>query len=204
MKFKTVLLIALIATFFTLSCVQEKQNNPFDVVLHSDDKRIQAIMEDPEKYELQIIYTTINRSGDSVVLRDYGFRVDAHYFYPASTVKFPIAVLGLEYMEQIELMDRTTRFYVEGDTVETTLEDEVMKIFAVSDNAANNRLLEMMGQDHINRRLTELGVGPVRISHRLSAPDADNVTTVPLILYLNDSTTTTLPPNTNTIFPMKI
>ena len=187
----------LFTLFLFYGCAEEKVDNPIAHVLGSDDPRIQKIMEDPEKYELQIIYTEINRNGDSVSFRDYGYRVDAHYFYPASTVKFPIAVLGLEYLEENEQMDRTTRFYVEGDSVETTAEAEVTKIFAVSDNAANNRLLEMMGQDHINERLKELDVGPVRISHRLSAPDADNVTTLPLIVYLNDSTTTTLAPSTN-------
>lgn len=155
-------------------------------------------MENAEKYEVQIMCSEIERIGDSVLFTDYGFRVDAGYFYPASTVKFPIAVLALEYLGGLENMDRNSRFYVEGDSVETTLSDEVMKIFAVSDNEANNRLVELMGQDHINQRLSELGVGPVRISHRLSAPDADNVTTLPLILYLNDSTTTTLLPSTNT------
>ena len=195
--FKRFLQLVFLGPLIFLSCAEEEISNPMAYVLASDDPRIQKVMEDPEKYELQIIYSKITRNGDSLAIRDYGYRVDAHYFYPASTVKFPIAVLGLEYLSELENMDRKTRFYVEGDSVETTMDEEVTKIFAVSDNAANNRLLELMGQDHINRRLSELGVGKARISHRLSAPDADNVTTLPLILYLNDSTTTTLPSSTN-------
>lgn len=187
------------ATTSLLSCSQREIGDPLTHVLASEDPRIQKVMVDPETFEVQIIYSEIERIGDNVIFTDYGFRVDAGYFYPASTVKFPIAVLALEYVNELEQMDRSTRFYIEGDSVETTLSDEVRKIFAVSDNAANNRLVELMGQDHINQRLSELGVGPVRISHRLSTPNGDDVMTQPLILYLNDSTTTTRPPSTNTV-----
>ena len=198
LKFRRILLLSLSVLLLLPSCVQEERRNPIADVLLSEDPRIQAVMNNLEAHEVQILYTEIHRSGDSISFTDHEFQVNPDaYFYPASTVKFPIAVLALEYVEEVDLMDRSSRFYVEGDSVETTLEEEVTKIFAVSDNVANNRLLELMGQDHINQRLSGLGVGPVRISHRLSAPDADNVTTLPLILYLNDSTTTALPSSTN-------
>lgn len=198
-KFRKPLLLTPLLYIAINSCVQEGVNDPIVHVLASEDPRIEAVMRNLQVHEVQILYTEINRKGDSVTFTDHVFQVDGDsYFYPASSVKFPIAVLALEYLSSVEQMDRNTRFYIEGDSVETTLTEEVIKIFAVSDNAANNRLVELMGQDHINQRLSALGVAPVRISHRLSAPDADNVTTVPIILYLNDSTTTTLPSSTNT------
>ncbi|MBT8264283.1 MAG: class A beta-lactamase-related serine hydrolase, partial [Muriicola sp.] len=136
---------------------------------------------------------------DSILFRDYDFQVDdSTYFYPASTVKFPIAVLALEKLNSSKDVTINTKFYIEGDTLETTIASEITKIFAVSDNDANNRLLEYLGQDAINQGLISKNVTPVRISHRLSTPNADDVTTKPLIIYLNDSTTTTLPSITNT------
>ena len=146
------------------SCVQKGViSDPIVHVLASEDPRIQAVMRNLEAHEVQILYTEIDRKGDSVIFTDHAFQVDNDaYFYPASTVKFPIAVLALEYLNSIEQMDRNTRFYVEGDSVETTPADEVLKIFAVSDNAANNRLVELMGQDHINQRLSALGISPLR------------------------------------------
>jgi len=74
----------------------------------------------------------------------------------------------------------------------------IEKIFAVSDNQAYNRLFEFLGQDFINDELSITPFGPVRISHRLSTPNADEITTVPLIAYQNDSTTISLPNTINT------
>lgn len=155
-------------------------------------------MDSIDQYEVQIRYTQIDRKNDSVIFTDYDFKVDKHnYFYPASTVKFPIAVLALEKLNEIDTLDRNTRFYVEGDSIETTFGKAISKIFAVSDNHANNRLVEFLGQDAINNRLRDKGVDPVRISHRLGY-HSDDVTTKPLIIYLNDSTTATLEGSTNT------
>jgi len=77
---------------------------------------------------------------------------------------------------------------VEGDSVKTTFGKAISEIFAVSDNAANNRLIEFLGQDDLNKRMQERGVSPIRIAHRLSTDNADDVTTKPLVFYLNDST----------------
>ncbi|NER09127.1 Beta-lactamase enzyme family protein [Muriicola jejuensis] len=173
--------------------------DPLDQVLSSEDPRIRKVMENPEPYEVQIRYTQIDRKGDSLVFRDFDYQVDKEeYFYPASTVKFPIAVLAMEKVNRSSNLDLNTRFYVEGDTLETTFGKEIIKIFAVSDNAANNRLLEFLGQDAINEAFRKKNIGPARISHRLSVPDADEVTTKPLVVYLNDSTTTVLPRTFNT------
>lgn len=156
-------------------------------------------MDSVHKFELQIRYTHVDRQKDSIIFTDYDFQVDENmYFYPASTVKFPIAVLALEKLNETDSLFIKTRFYIEGDSVETTFAEEINKIFAVSDNEANNRLVEFLGQDAINQQLKKKGIFPVRISHRLSTPEADEITTKPLIIYLNDSTTATLEPSINT------
>ena len=90
-------------------------------------------------------------------------------------------------MNTLDTLDRTDRFYVEGDSVETNFERAILEIFAVSDNAANNRLIEFLGFDFLNESMREKGVTPIRISHRLSTSNADDVTTKPLIIYKNDS-----------------
>ena len=58
------------------------------------------------------------------------------------------------------------------------------------------RLLEFLGQDEINSRLRSKGVSPIRIAHRLGV-HVDDVTTRPLVLYLNDTTTTVSQPIAN-------
>lgn len=181
------------------SCDAPEKGSALERALGSDETAITSVLKAPEKFEVQICYTGIEREGDSVIFSDETYRADPRaYFYPASTVKFPIAVLALEKIANNDSIHSTSRFFVEGDSVETTLRDEVRKIFAVSDNDAYNRLFEFLGTDHINRRLSEINIGPVRIAHRLSVSDADQPKTRPLIFYLNDTTLSEWPGTENT------
>jgi hypothetical protein len=191
--------ILLIGIFLVISCEVEQNSNPLVHVLEtSGESAIRSVMDELDRYEVQILFSQIRRTNNGIHFIDHSFQLeDSVYFYPASTVKFPIAVLALEKVSRNDNFTLNTRFYVEGDTLETTVANEVIKIFAVSDNQANNRLFEFMGQDDINDRLASKGIGPVRIAHRLSTDNADDVTTLPLIVYLNDSTTTQLGPTVN-------
>jgi len=193
--------VLLVITFLTFSC-SEKENsteNPLEQALASENANIKRVMDNLEEHAVQIKFSRIKREGEQISFKDYDFQVDStNYFYPASTVKFPISLLALAKLNTIEGMDRNSSFYIEGDSVITTFAKEIQKIFAVSDNAAYNRLFEFLGQDHINAELKKIGIGPIRIAHRLSAPEAHEITTKPLIIYSNDSTTTTLTGTVNT------
>ncbi len=180
------------------SCDAEPpKGNPLERVLASTNPKIKKVMDSLDHYEVQIRYTQIDRLNDSIVLTDYDFQVDPkNYFYPASTVKFPIALLAMERLNQTDTLNKDMRFFVEGDSIETTFASDVMKIFAVSDNDANNRLLEFLGQDAINKGLADKGINPVRISHRLGVHSED-VATKPLVIYINDSTLATTLPTIN-------
>ncbi|WP_300022044.1 serine hydrolase [uncultured Maribacter sp.] len=173
-----------------ISCAQEKQNlNFLEVGLSSNDPKIKRVMDSINSYEVQIIYTQINRRNDSISFTDYEFQVnDSSYFYPASTVKFPVAVLALEKLNLTDTLSLNTKYYIEGDTIESTVANDISKIFAVSDNLANNRLMEFLGFEAINQNLKEKGISPVRLSHRVGYR-SDDLRTKPLIIYLNDSTT---------------
>ena len=183
-----------VSSVFVTSCAGTRSiaGDPLEAILASENPNIKRVMDAVGQYEVQIRYTQIDREKDSVILMDYDFQVDAdRYFYPASTVKFPAAVLALEKLNQMNSLDRDTRFYVEGDSVETTFAEAISQIFAVSDNNAYNRLVEFLGQDAINEGLREKGIGPVRIAHRLGY-HSDDLATKPLVIYQNDSTTTML------------
>ena len=183
-------LVILGLLLFIGACSLTPVKDPLQAVLDSDNPLIKRVMDNAQAHEIQILYTQIDRRNDSIVFIDFDFQVDSsNYFYPASTVKFPAAVATLEKLNEIDTLDMHTRFYVEGDTIETSFAKAISEIFAVSDNAANNRLIEFLGQDDLNKRMVDKHVGPIRIAHRLAAPDADNVTTKPLVIYINDSTT---------------
>lgn len=189
-----------ILILFICSCEEQHEiKDPIRHALTSDNPKIKYVMDSLEQYEVQIKLSQIKRNKDSISFVDHEFQVDDNnYFYPASTVKFPIAILALEKLNNLDPINMHTRFYVEGDSIETTFAQDISKIFAISDNEANNRLFEFLGQDAINSTLIEKGITPVRISHRLSTDNAQEITTNPLVIYQNDSTTTTLNGTINT------
>lgn len=174
-----VILIAFIVFF---NCENDKMD-PIEKVLSSQNTKIKTVVDALENHNVQILFTEVKRKKDSVYFEDHNFQVnDNRYFYPASTVKFPVAILALEKIKSNNLIDRNTIFNVEGDSTKTTLSNAVKKIFAVSDNAAYNRLYEYLGKDYINNTLKEKGIN-ARFSHRLSVANSADLKTKPLLFY---------------------
>ncbi|MCM4173699.1 hypothetical protein DHD32_19680 [Arenibacter sp. TNZ] len=196
---KNYIFFLFILTSLLFSCSPHtEQPDILKVALSSTNSKIRKVMDSVAQYELQVSYTQIRRIKDSLVFKDYNYQVnDSNYFYPASTVKILTAVLTMEKLNEMDSLDLHTQFYVEGDSLETTFANDISKIFAISDNEANNRLFEFLGQDRINKKLKDKEITPVRISHRLSTENAFEVTTKPLIVYLNDTTITLLKSSTN-------
>ncbi|RZV64283.1 MAG: hypothetical protein EX254_06335, partial [Flavobacteriaceae bacterium] len=177
-------------TILLISCQKEQAIvDPLEHVLKSDSPLIKIVMDSIHNHEVQIRYTEISRENGSVSFKDHDFNIDdSTYFYPASSVKFPVAILALEKMRQDGSYTLNTPFFVEGDTAITTLGAEIKKIFAISDNDAYNRLFEYLGKDYINNSLNDKGIAPSRISHRLSTNNAYELRTKSLVFYENDST----------------
>ncbi len=149
-------------------------SSPIERALASDIPAISRVAEDLDRYQVQILFTEVHRDDDNAVtFEEHRFRVDDNqYFYPASTVKFPVAMLALEKLEELGGFSRDARYTVDDDETEYSFADDITQIFVVSDNAAYNRLFEFLGKDEINLRLQRKQLD-VRISHRLSIPDSD-------------------------------
>ncbi len=163
--------LILILPFILIAC-----SSPIEEALSSDHIAIRTVMDSLQKHEVQIIYTQIDTSdAGTVTFKDYTFQVrDKHYFYPASSVKLPIAILATEYIQQYPELHLDTPYVSKRDTIVHSIADDIRQIFAVSDNEAYNRLYELMGRDYINTQLTKKGLSPSRIAHRLSTSDAAN------------------------------
>ena len=119
---------------------------------------------------------------------EYEYNVDANqYFYPASTVKLPIALFALEKLNEHKYLSIDTPFMLEDDTLKTTMRRELEKIFILSDNQASNRLFEFLGQDYINQKLISKGFNKSRVFHRLSTKNSSNLNGKRVDFFLNDS-----------------
>ncbi len=156
-------------------------SNPIEQALRADEPALQTVMQNLAHHQVQVLFTEIEHEADgSVTFQEHSFGLDANrYFYPASTVKFPVALLALEKLQELEGVDRHSRYTVGESGAESSFSEDLIALFVVSDNPANNRLYEFLGNDEINRRLQNKGI-TARISHRLGIRDSDSLRTQPL------------------------
>lgn len=144
-----------------------------------------SILQKKNELNLQIIYTQVDRGRNGVAgLKHFYYNVNpGRYFYPASTVKLPIALLALQKLNELkgEGIDRNTAMITEtafsGQTPvyndpgspdgRPSIGQYIKKILLVSDNDAYNRLYEFLGQEYINNELHKKGFADAQILHRL-------------------------------------
>src|SRR5215469_1999922 len=71
------------------------------------DTIFQQVLNDPQTYRLQIIYTQISRDNhNQPSFKNFYFDFDPDfYFNPASTVKLPLALLSLEKLNRMNVPD---------------------------------------------------------------------------------------------------
>lgn len=154
----------------------------------SDYTVLNSVISQPERYRVQIIYTQIDRNEQNQPqLNSFHFNVDpSRYYYPASTVKLPLALLALEWLKQQNqagLTSQTTMLtYAAAPWQSARSTDQtaanglpsvahyIKKVLLVSDNEGSNRLYELLGQDLINQNLSAKGLAHTLINHRLSQP----------------------------------
>lgn len=154
-------------------------------ILHSHPQYFDSLLQNQDEYGIQIIYTQIDgNKKNRPTLTDHFFNVSNRYFYPASTVKLPIALLALQELNHLKVkgLDKNTTMITEAgykgqtavynDPTSTdgrpTIAQYIRKIFLVSDNDAFNRLYEFLGQEYINEHLHKMGYDDAEILHRLS------------------------------------
>lgn len=162
-----------------------------------------SLLQQQQVWKISIIYTKIDRTdGGQPRLTNYFYNVDPReYFYPASTVKMPVAFLSLQKLNELSIpgLDRESTMVTEsgypgqsaifndpeaGDG-RPTIANYIKKIFLVSDNEAFNRLYEFLGQEYINRSLHAMGFDSAQIIHRLniSLTEEQNRHTNPVKFY---------------------
>jgi hypothetical protein len=171
-----------------------KDTTLLDSLLRSKPEWFGAILQNPAKHRVQILYTQINRDAKNrPTFRSFAYRLDAgEYFYPASTVKLPVALAALEKMNRLNLPNKYLPLLIDSANADQTpaLRDEsapngmpsvahyVKKIFLVSDNDAHNRLLEFVTPDELNASLHAKGYRDAKITRRLSigsSPEQDRL-----------------------------
>tara|TARA_R110002073_G_scaffold123665_4_gene267391 strand:+ start:259 stop:546 length:288 start_codon:yes stop_codon:yes gene_type:complete len=90
-----IIISPILLTFLIVSCKQP-EISPIEKVLWSAHPAMLKVLHDPNYFEIQIQYSEIKRdTTGKVYFVDYDFRNNPDaYFYPASTVKLPVAILA--------------------------------------------------------------------------------------------------------------
>jgi hypothetical protein len=143
------------------------------------------IINHPNEYRLQLFYTQIDRDQYNIPhFKEYSYRLNpSEYFYPASTVKMPLAIMALDKINNLKIPGFTKSSTLYYDSIaarqetiynnpyavngKQTVEQAIKEIFLVSDNNAANRLFEFIGQENIHKKLAEKGYKDAYIRNRL-------------------------------------
>ncbi|HMQ06689.1 MAG TPA: serine hydrolase [Saprospiraceae bacterium] len=153
-------------------------HNPLEDIMASEIPAIKSVADSLNQYELQIIFTPLfEKDGQWKPGKRHTFRLDTtHYFYPASTVKMPVAFLALQKLKELRekgypLTRDTPIFFGEGRAPMTSMDSDtcsssglptiasmIEQIFTVSDNISYVRLYEFLGQEYINNELRKKGI----------------------------------------------
>ncbi len=174
-------------TYIALVASTCMQRNVVEKVL-KEDALLKKIHDNGAEYEVQIRYTQIDRnSKGQPTFTSFDYNVDPNfYFYPASTVKMPIAILAMQKIRALakqtgkDLSINTPMYHFAARPPQSdyvldevtgkvpTIADYVNQIFCVSDNNAYNRLFEFLGSAYINESLYKIGAFTTsHISHRV-------------------------------------
>ncbi len=163
-----------------------EKSHLLDSLLKTLPKDYQKIINNPQKYRFQLIYTQINRDEKNIPkLIHHIFRLDTtEYFYPASCLKMPVAALALEKLRNLNIpnlnwdtkivneknrpcqMDPVTKDPDMASGI-PTIKGYIKKIFLISDNPGYDRLYEFLTPYYINDTLRARGFRSTRIIQRL-------------------------------------
>lgn len=184
-------LVFLLFSLISLSAMAQKTDTIFlHKLMESKPELFQSILNHPDKNQVQILYTQVNRDAKDVPhFKSFSYNLNPkHYFYPASTVKLAAVVFALEKVNRLKSTGLTVKSTMitdsayKGQTKVLTdtsaknglpsIEHYIKKILLTSDNDAFNRLFEFIGRAEINAKLKKNGLNESRILNRLAIGDA--------------------------------
>lgn len=175
-------------------------------LMESKPELFATILNHPNKNEVQIMYTQVNRDQKNrPSFKTFSYNLNAkRYFYPASTVKLAGVIFALEKLNELKVkglsanLTMLTDSSLKGQT--KVLKDEsaangkpsiahyIKKVLLTSDNDAFNRLYEFIGRAEINLKLKKYGMNESRILNRLAIGDSGEASkhTNPIDFYDGD------------------
>lgn len=173
----------------------EIATNELEPLLRTDSE-IAALIDEGSRRRLQVLaaYPTKTKDG-RVTLRRSGLRLDAEYFYPASSVKLFAAYAAIEKLDEMSEdapVPLTTAVPIRYDVgegrarsvVTVPLKKDLDAALIISDNDSYDRLFEFVGKEELSDRLTNLGLKRTVLVQHLGKAAKSRATFEPLIELL--------------------
>jgi hypothetical protein len=165
----------------------EKTNTKLLPKLMKKEKIFDSILKNPGVYDVQIIYTRIDRKKDGITFVNHHYNVSKNkYFYPANAVFLPVAALTLEKISALAKeydvdKDRfvkidnalTQEIILYQDTSSAnhyaTFADFIKQMFVAGDKNACNYCYDFLNQRYLNERMHGMGYGDSWFLHKLDS-----------------------------------
>ncbi len=158
-------------------------------MMESKPELFAKILNHPNKNEVQILYTQVNRDKkNKPSFKSYSYNLNAErYFYPASTVKLAGVIFALEKVNALKSQGMNADLTMITDSAfkgqtkvlndntakngKPSLNHYIKKVLLTSDNDGFNRLFEFVGRAEMNAKLKKYGMKESRILNRLAIGD---------------------------------
>ncbi len=200
-------LLSLLLLISTSTMAQQTDTVFLKQLLESKPELFSGILNHPNKNEVQVMYTQVNRDkNNKPSFKTFSYRINPkHYFYPASTVKLAAVIFALEKINELKIKSLTAYSTMITDTAfkgqtpvtkdETAADGKpsiahyIKKVLLTSDNDAYNRLFEFVGRAEMNAKLKKYGMTESRILNRLAIGDGGEreKNTNPIRFYNGDA-----------------
>ncbi len=137
-----------------------------DFLKSSRSPILRRVLAEPERFRVQILYTRVGRDRNNrPTFQHYPYRVrGGEYFYPASLVKLPLALVALDRLNHLKIpgLNRNTPMHsapagVSEKYRDLSLGEHLHRMLVMSDNESSDCVYEFVGHDYLRRRLDSLG-----------------------------------------------
>ena len=171
----TVLIVALFSYNYNLSQQNTSKTQEFLQFVKGKDPLVDAVLKNHEQYRLQIIYSQVtHHSEDSVSIINSSLLKEG-YYYPASSIKLPCALLALEKLNELNL-GGDYYFIINNDYLcgnsahirnsqnsKTSFYDIIKEMLVVSNNVSYNSVYEFLTPGYMKNKLREKGLNDIHI-----------------------------------------
>ena len=197
MKFIT--LFFLIVFSFSGSLFGQSKNDKIKLLafLKGKDSLVDHVFNNHEKYNLEIIFGDVNNlTNDSVEVHNVKLFENDNYFYPASTIKLPCAILALEKLKQLGIPEnhyfRIKDEFICGNMMhvlnsnknKSSFYELIKLMLVVSDNVAYNSIYELLTSSYINKQLTAREINKTTIYKKFAGCNiVENLKFNPIYFY---------------------